>query len=188
MFRIGEFAQIAQVSSRQLRFYDQLGLLQPARTDSQTGYRYYSVKQLPRLNSILAKSATAFGDGTIDMSTSKFRRLASCGCALIGLAFSATGCLSYDADGFVSFGVGNKFCDQYVADAAQPDCGFVYETWLSGYLTAFNAYNHGSSDILTGPDFNGAVAWLKNYCREHPTVIVHVATVKFIQLMQQKRR
>jgi DNA-binding transcriptional MerR regulator len=54
MFRIGEFAQIAQVSSRQLRFYDQLGLLQPARTDSQTGYRYYSVRQLPRLNSILA--------------------------------------------------------------------------------------------------------------------------------------
>jgi DNA-binding transcriptional MerR regulator len=54
MFRIGEFAQIAQVSSRQLRFYDQLGLLQPARTDSQTGYRYYSIRQLPRLNSILA--------------------------------------------------------------------------------------------------------------------------------------
>ena len=54
MFRIGEFAQIAQVSSRQLRFYDQLGLLQPAHTDSQTGYRYYSVRQLPRLNCILA--------------------------------------------------------------------------------------------------------------------------------------
>src|ERR1700739_1765752 len=54
MFRIGEFAQIAQVSSRQLRFYDQLGLLQPAHTDSRTGYRYYSIRQLPRLNSILA--------------------------------------------------------------------------------------------------------------------------------------
>jgi DNA-binding transcriptional MerR regulator/effector-binding domain-containing protein len=54
MFRIGEFAQIAQVSSRQLRFYDQLGLLHPARTDNQTGYRYYSVRQLPRLNCILA--------------------------------------------------------------------------------------------------------------------------------------
>src|SRR5271167_4948845 len=53
MFRIGEFAQIAQVSGRQLRFYDQLGLLQPAHTDGQTGYRYYSSRQLPRLNSIL---------------------------------------------------------------------------------------------------------------------------------------
>jgi DNA-binding transcriptional MerR regulator len=54
MFRIGEFAQIAQVSGRQLRFYDQLGLLRPAHTDPETGYRYYSIRQLPRLNSILA--------------------------------------------------------------------------------------------------------------------------------------
>src|ERR1700688_1398315 len=54
MFRIGEFAQIAQVSGRQLRFYDQLGLLRPAHIDTQTGYRYYSIRQLPRLNSILA--------------------------------------------------------------------------------------------------------------------------------------
>src|SRR5215472_6376500 len=54
MFRIGEFAQIAQVSGRQLRFYDQLGLLQPAHIDPQSGYRYYSIRQLPRLNSILA--------------------------------------------------------------------------------------------------------------------------------------
>jgi DNA-binding transcriptional MerR regulator len=54
MFRIGEFAQIAQVSGRQLRFYDQLGLLRPAHADPQTGYRYYSIRQLPRLNRILA--------------------------------------------------------------------------------------------------------------------------------------
>lgn len=54
MFRIGEFAQIAQVSGRQLRFYDQLGLLRPAHTHAQTGYRYYSIRQLPRLNCILA--------------------------------------------------------------------------------------------------------------------------------------
>lgn len=54
MFRIGEFAQIAQVSSRQLRHYDQLGLLRPGHTDPNTSYRYYSIRQLPRLNSILA--------------------------------------------------------------------------------------------------------------------------------------
>jgi DNA-binding transcriptional MerR regulator len=54
MFRIGEFAQVAQVSTRQLRFYDQLGLLRPAHIDPQTGYRAYSIHQLPRLNCILA--------------------------------------------------------------------------------------------------------------------------------------
>ena len=54
MFRIGEFAQIAQVSGRLLRYYDQLGLLSPVRIDPQSGYRWYSARQLPRLNRILA--------------------------------------------------------------------------------------------------------------------------------------
>jgi DNA-binding transcriptional MerR regulator/effector-binding domain-containing protein len=53
MFRIGEFSKIAQVSGRLLRFYDELGLLSPAFTDPQSGYRYYSAEQLPRLNRIL---------------------------------------------------------------------------------------------------------------------------------------
>lgn len=60
MFRIGEFAQIAQVSGRQLRFYDQIGLLRPVHTDAQTGYRYYSIRQLPRLNRILALKELGF--------------------------------------------------------------------------------------------------------------------------------
>jgi DNA-binding transcriptional MerR regulator len=54
MFRIGEFSKIAQVSGRLLRYYDELGLLTPIRIDAETGYRYYSAQQLPRLNRILA--------------------------------------------------------------------------------------------------------------------------------------
>src|SRR5215467_1672250 len=53
MFRIGDFSKIAQVSGRLLRFYDEIGLLSPDFTDTQTGYRYYSARQLPRLNRIL---------------------------------------------------------------------------------------------------------------------------------------
>jgi DNA-binding transcriptional MerR regulator len=54
MFRIGEFSQVARVSGRLLRYYDGIGLLRPVRIDPQTGYRYYSASQLPRLNRILA--------------------------------------------------------------------------------------------------------------------------------------
>ena len=54
MFRIGEFSRIAQVSGRLLRYYDELNLLKPIRIDPETGYRYYSAEQLPRLNRILA--------------------------------------------------------------------------------------------------------------------------------------
>jgi DNA-binding transcriptional MerR regulator len=54
MFRIGEFSQIARVSTRLLRYYDGIGLLRPVRHDPQTGYRYYSASQLADLNRILA--------------------------------------------------------------------------------------------------------------------------------------
>ncbi len=54
MFLTGEFSKIARVSKRLLQYYDKIDLLKPAKTDPQTGYRYYSAKQLPRLNRILA--------------------------------------------------------------------------------------------------------------------------------------
>ncbi|MCI0712412.1 MAG: MerR family transcriptional regulator [Chloroflexi bacterium] len=54
MFKIGEFSQMAQVSVRMLRHYDKLGLLKPSSVDHFTGYRYYTLDQLPRLNRILA--------------------------------------------------------------------------------------------------------------------------------------
>jgi DNA-binding transcriptional MerR regulator len=54
MFLIGEFSKISRVSKRLLHYYDEIGLLKPAHIDPQTGYRYYSAKQLPRLNRILA--------------------------------------------------------------------------------------------------------------------------------------
>ncbi len=54
MFLTGEFSKISRVSKRLLHYYYEIGLLKPARIDPQTGYRYYSARQLPRLNRILA--------------------------------------------------------------------------------------------------------------------------------------
>ncbi len=54
MLTIGEFAWLSQVTVDALRHYDKLNLLKPAHLDRFTGYRYYSLKQLPRLNRILA--------------------------------------------------------------------------------------------------------------------------------------
>ena len=49
MFRIGEFSKIAQVPASLLRYYDDIGLFRPIHSDRDTGYRYYSVKQLAQL-------------------------------------------------------------------------------------------------------------------------------------------
>jgi len=81
MFRIGEFSQIARVSARLLRYYDGLGLLHPQRIDPQTGYRFYSAGQLPRLNRILALKELGLALDQIarfvddDISTDEIRRM-----------------------------------------------------------------------------------------------------------------
>ena len=53
MFKIGDFSRLSLVSVKALRYYDERGLLKPARVDEFTGYRYYSASQLTRLNRIL---------------------------------------------------------------------------------------------------------------------------------------
>ncbi|MDX3111783.1 MerR family transcriptional regulator, partial [Nonomuraea angiospora] len=42
---IGQFARLGRLSVKQLRHYDELGLLRPARVDAVTGYRYYRASQ-----------------------------------------------------------------------------------------------------------------------------------------------
>lgn len=54
MIRIGLFSKLSQVPVKTLRYYDEIGLLEPAEIDRFTSYRYYSISQLPRLNRILA--------------------------------------------------------------------------------------------------------------------------------------
>lgn len=53
-YRIGEFSNLSGVSSKTLRFYDEIGLLRPASVDSRTGYRHYRPQQLEELASIIA--------------------------------------------------------------------------------------------------------------------------------------
>ena len=53
-YQIGEFAQLAGVSAKTLRFYDEFGVLRPASVDGRTGYRHYFAEQLEDLASILA--------------------------------------------------------------------------------------------------------------------------------------
>jgi DNA-binding transcriptional MerR regulator len=60
MFAIGEFSRLARVTIKALRHYDEAGLLKPARVDRESGYRYYSASQLPRLNRILVLKELGF--------------------------------------------------------------------------------------------------------------------------------
>ena len=50
--KIGEFSQMMQVTVKTLRHYEQKGLLLPDEVDELTGYRYYSIEQMQKLQSI----------------------------------------------------------------------------------------------------------------------------------------
>ncbi len=50
---IGEVSKIMNVSHTSLRYYDEIGILKPAYINQDTGYRYYSKKQIPLLSLIL---------------------------------------------------------------------------------------------------------------------------------------
>lgn len=60
MIRIGDFSRISLVSIKTLRYYDEVGLLHPAKVDDFTGYRYYTFDQLSRLHRILALKDLGF--------------------------------------------------------------------------------------------------------------------------------
>ncbi|MGO8961368.1 MAG: MerR family transcriptional regulator [Streptosporangiaceae bacterium] len=60
MFSIGEFARYGRISVRMLRHYDEIGLLQPARVDPGTAYRFYEARQLSDLNRIIALKDLGF--------------------------------------------------------------------------------------------------------------------------------
>jgi DNA-binding transcriptional MerR regulator len=53
-YRIGKFAELGGVSTKTLRFYDEIGVLRPASVESRTGYRRYLPQQLEDLAAILA--------------------------------------------------------------------------------------------------------------------------------------
>src|ERR1700742_4542612 len=44
---VGRFATMTHLSVKTLHHYHRVGLLEPAHVDSETGYRYYSLDQLP---------------------------------------------------------------------------------------------------------------------------------------------
>lgn len=52
MYRIGLFSQLSGVPIRELRSYDQLGILKPNIVSNKTGFRYYSTKQLSTVQRI----------------------------------------------------------------------------------------------------------------------------------------
>lgn len=53
MFSIGMFSKINKVTTKTLRYYEEMGLLEPEYIDKFTRYRYYTTDQIPKLHKII---------------------------------------------------------------------------------------------------------------------------------------
>lgn len=49
MLSIGSFSKIAKITTKALRYYDQIDLLKPSYVDTTTGYRFYDTSQLKEI-------------------------------------------------------------------------------------------------------------------------------------------
>ena len=67
MLKIGEFSRLSQISIKALHIYDERGLLRPEHVDKFTGYRYYSLEQLPRAHRIMALKGMGLSLEQIDV-------------------------------------------------------------------------------------------------------------------------
>ena len=53
MFSIGMFSKINKITTKTLRYYEDIVLLKPEYVDEFTNYRYYTTEQLPKLHQII---------------------------------------------------------------------------------------------------------------------------------------
>lgn len=60
MLSIGEFSNICKVSTKTLRYYAEIGLLEPSEVNPENGYRYYAIEQLEKMLFINRLKAYAF--------------------------------------------------------------------------------------------------------------------------------
>jgi hypothetical protein len=93
------------------------------------------------------------------------RRLVACALALLfAMTLGASTSFGADSQGHFEIisGWGAASCGKYLSDI---EFEGDYDAWIAGYLTAFNVQTPGVSNILSGTDAMGAIAWVKNYCQ-----------------------
>lgn len=59
-FKVGEMAEMFDISVRALHLYDKMGLFKPEYIDESSGYRYYAPEQVHKLNTILSLKKVGF--------------------------------------------------------------------------------------------------------------------------------
>jgi hypothetical protein len=74
--------------------------------------------------------------------------------------------VSVSANAKVIMGAGAASCGAW-SKPRDMDDKFKNSQWLLGFLSGINDANNGP-DFLSHTDADGVIAWVDNYCRQHP--------------------
>ena len=84
---------------------------------------------------------------------------------------------------------GNQSCGRWVkAHAAESEESRHQETWVTGYITAYNRVTHGISNLSKGTDSAGLISWIDNYCKDNPLDGVADASAALVQVLIKRVR
>ncbi len=87
------------------------------------------------------------------------------------------------------YGVGRQTCKTYLD--ARHNGGYSeisYKNWVSGYLTSVNRSADDTYNLLGQNDFQGAMAWLDQYCEKQPDNTIYMAIDNMVAVMMPQRR
>jgi hypothetical protein len=111
--------------------------------------------------------------------------------ALIFCAIAAAICVNAQAAPvFTVLGVGNDSCGKWIeAHNTNGTDAFMQDSWLGGYISAFNNYApHSKGDVTKRTDMPGITAWMSNYCQKDPLALIDTAAQKLIDNLRHQPR
>src|SRR5438045_3116620 len=93
--------------------------------------------------------------GEAKMGSAK-RIIGLCGAALFLSAQLAHG------QTYVSLGYGSVPCKSWTSRSAIE--ARIFESWILGFISSYNAYVFKGSNVVDGTDVNGVVSWIDDQC------------------------
>jgi hypothetical protein len=105
------------------------------------------------------------------------------------LAYSPHAFAAADKTGsIVVLGYGLSSCGTWTADhTSKASSSFPEDQWVLGYVTSFNAWNDGTSNISGDTDNTGLLEWVSNYCAQYPLNSISQASASLMVALYAKQ-
>lgn len=176
---IGEIGKLTDINPKSIRYYERIGILEPARIDPETGYRYYRPEQIHHLFAI--KTCIHFGislrefpkyykDGTLYAN----RYLQDASASFIRSIHSILGNLTFLDNLRASIGQADRLIrEQCILDFQQPERTFLIrkippDVFYHGLLQVFADLNLiAKQQQIQREPFYGRIAIFNQGCLEH---------------------